>query len=119
MVLLRHELPDGTSHFDWMIEHPGGQGLVTFRVLVRIDQMGVTQFEAERIGQHRREYLDYEGPVSGGRGEVSRVAMGRVDGVQDDPSRFTVAGALGDARGKWSGVLRDEVWRFEFCAAEW
>jgi hypothetical protein len=29
------------------------------------------------LGEHRRAYLAYEGPVSGGRGEVRRVAEGR------------------------------------------
>ena len=34
---------------------------------------------ARRIGDHRKAYLDYEGPVSGGRGDVTRVDRGTVE----------------------------------------
>jgi hypothetical protein len=30
----------------------------------------------ERLGDHRRDYLDYQGPVSNDRGRVDRVAGG-------------------------------------------
>lgn len=76
-VVLEHTLPDGTVHFDWMIEHPSFAGehrLVTWRVESRPDTADA--FEAERIGAHRAAYLQFEGPVSGGRGSVRRMAAG-------------------------------------------
>lgn len=77
-VLLRHVVPDGTEHFDWLFERaPGAGGLLAFRVMERLDLADVAMFIAERIGDHRREYLAYEGPVSGNRGEVRRLAEGR------------------------------------------
>lgn len=81
MVLLLHELPDGSSHFDWMIEREGDgvRTLVTFRVFTRIDLLDGGSFLAERIGDHRVLYLTYEGPV-GAKGEwgtVRRIAAGR------------------------------------------
>ena len=73
-VLLRHELPDGSWHHDWMIDPGDDRPLITFRTPAMIPE--VDRFEAERIGDHRRAYLTYQGPVSGGRGAVRRVAEG-------------------------------------------
>jgi hypothetical protein len=80
-VLLLHELPDGTSHVDWMIatEPQGREPLVTFRVDGRVDEMTDQQrLLARRIDDHRPAYLTYEGPVSGDRGTVRRLARGVV-----------------------------------------
>jgi hypothetical protein len=92
-VLLRHELPDGSWHHDWMFEHPStgdaasaaggaegaggaGGGLITFKLEPSVSWPPEAGFEAERLADHRREYLEYEGPISGGRGGVRRVASG-------------------------------------------
>ncbi len=80
-VLLSHELPDATSHVDWMIasEPRGREPLVTFRLGSRIDEMDADQeILAHRIDDHRAEYLTYEGPVSGDRGTVRRLTRGTV-----------------------------------------
>lgn len=65
--------------------------LMTFRVAPpgRPDGQGVSVFRAERLADHRREYLTYEGPVSGGRGRVRRVAEG-VCGVICEGERVEV-----------------------------
>jgi hypothetical protein len=72
-VVLYH---DGIAdpHFDLMIESQPGGPLYTWRC----PQNPVTQYVtvAARIANHRREYLDYEGPISGNRGRVTRVAAG-------------------------------------------
>lgn len=61
---------------------PDGR-LVTFRVTQRIDEMNTGQrLDAERIADHRRDYLTYEGPVSGDRGEVRRLATGNIEAMQ-------------------------------------
>lgn len=78
-VLLQHTLPDRSVHLDWMIERPPGGDrctLLSFRLRIGTDPLAAQRFVAERIGDHRREYLDYEGPVSGGLGEVLRIASG-------------------------------------------
>ncbi len=80
-VLLSHELPDATSHVDWMIasEPRGREPLVTFRVGSRIDEMDAGQgLLARRLDDHRAEYLTYEGRVSGNRGTVRRLTRGTV-----------------------------------------
>lgn len=111
-VLLLHRLPDGSEHFDWMIEPPGeargALGLVTFRV----DKWGGSRFTAERLSDHRREYLDYEGPVSGNRGEVRRVARGEVAWQVLDAHRASLTIAwLGESEPRqYSGAAAGQGW---------
>lgn len=49
---------------------------------------------AEAIGDHRLAYLDYEGPISGGRGKVTRWDFGELT-WRPSPAQeyhFTLAG---------------------------
>lgn len=92
-VLLRHELPDGSWHVDWMIaRHASSESLlITFRLPERLDAVepGRT-LNAERIGDHRAAYLRHEGAVSGNRGHVTRLRSGAVVEAQEaDDARST------------------------------
>jgi hypothetical protein len=71
-VILEHDHPN--RHWDLMIEDNGA--LKTWR-LARPPHAN-TPVEAEPIPDHRLAYLDYEGPVSGGRGHVVRWDAGHV-----------------------------------------
>src|SRR5262245_26836686 len=72
-VVLRHEgIPE--PHFDLMFESKPGGALTTFRTPVWPLAEGTV---LTALGEHRREYLSYEGPVSGDRGAVRQVASGR------------------------------------------
>lgn len=79
-VLLLHTLPDGSSHFDWLIDWRGADrndGLQTFRVLHFLPVVRVGfQLSATHLPDHRRLYLSYEGSISQNRGTVRRVAQG-------------------------------------------
>jgi len=111
-VFLRHELPDGTAHVDWLIAPEGvGSGpddrvLMTWRIsediAARLRSGGeqAIQFEAIRLPDHRYRYLDYEGPVGGGRGEVARLCVGGIAVFEEGVDRFSGLLAMG------------EVWRF-------
>lgn len=66
-VVLQHEHPRG-RHWDFMLET--GDVLATWALSAPPDESG--PIAAERLPDHRRAYLDYEGPVSGDRGTVSR-----------------------------------------------
>ena len=76
VVLLLHE-GFGTPHIDLLLERDDGP-LVTFRVpagtSLLLEPGHAGAFDAERSPDHRRVYLDYEGPVSNNRGTVRRVA---------------------------------------------
>lgn len=113
-MLLRHKLPDGSWHFDWLIDRGSALPLVSFRVLERVDIPTITEFFADRIGDHRREYLQYEGPVSDGRGNVQRMASGIVESLSEDPDHFQITVSFGTSRRSWTGTRIDAGrWRFE------
>lgn len=117
-VLLLHELPDGTSHFDWLIQRNGGEDapLISFRVRERIDSGGAKSFAAERLPDHRAAYLTYEGEISGGRGRVRRVATGDLEVREAFAGRIVVVGRLGEARGIFRGVGDSNgTWMFSFA----
>lgn len=60
-------------HFDLLFELQKGALLACWRSAC----WPITQATTlQRLADHRREYLDYEGPISGNRGEVRRVAGG-------------------------------------------
>ena len=75
-----HHTGHGPPHYDLLFETSPGSPLLTFRSPV----WPVTdESQPERLPDHRRMYLDYEGPVSGGRGEVRVVARGTCDLSRD------------------------------------
>jgi len=103
MVLLRHDLPDGSFHYDWLMERSTGGPLLGFRVRERIDLLGGKEFTAERIPNHRAVYLEYEGDVSGGRGRVRREATGTCAIGAESAESVEVAGAWGGSPWRASG----------------
>ncbi len=61
-------------HFDLLIETGPDDLLLTFR----LEQWPITSLcDIVRQQDHRRIYLDYEGPISRNRGQVRRVASGQ------------------------------------------
>ncbi|MEQ8316033.1 MAG: hypothetical protein RIE77_09175 [Phycisphaerales bacterium] len=101
-VVLRHDLPDGSHHFDWMLETDADGPLLTFRLDRDISQDS-DSFVAEPIGDHRRRYLDYEGPISGDRGSVTRIAEGRCDVISHRDGELIVRISLGNRDQKIRG----------------
>jgi hypothetical protein len=109
-VLLYHECPpdyERASHWDFMLEvgavlrtwavpqlpaswhdahqrtrglHPGCAPAAT------INEVG-----AEQLAAHRRDYLAYEGPVSGGRGHVVRIDQGTYETKVESSQSWTLA----------------------------
>lgn len=69
-IVLHHDWPE--PHYDLMLEQ--ADGLWTWRIPTplhcRSDEIAL------RLPDHRLMYLDYEGPVSGGRGTVRRFQEG-------------------------------------------
>jgi hypothetical protein len=70
-----HHTGFGEAHFDLMVEVPGRERLLTWRIMDPPERWDGT-VGAARIADHRKAYLTYEGEVSGGRGAVKRVAEG-------------------------------------------
>ena len=101
-VLLYHECPPGyerPSHWDFMLE--AGDALRTWALAELPAAWKAAQLqtqsshpncpalsardsvEAQQLGKHRHAYLNFEGPLSGDRGAVTRI----------DAGVFTIAGA--------------------------
>jgi hypothetical protein len=76
-VILTHDWP--FLHWDLMLEQ-SSLGLRTWRLLGSPDRLlseissptRPVEIELEALPDHRTAYLDYEGPVSNGRGTVTR-----------------------------------------------
>jgi hypothetical protein len=108
-VLLSHDFPK--QHWDLMLE--AGSSLRTWRLPAMLS-LGC-DLPIEALPDHRLAYLDYEGPVSGGRGMVSRCDAGRFEWLADAPDRVVVR-----LRGKdLAGVVviareADVRWRLTF-----
>lgn len=81
-VILEHDHP--RLHWDFMVESDGV--LRAWRLPAPPAAAG-SDLPAEPLGDHRLAYLDYEGPVSGNRGAVTRWDWGEYE------SRTTVPGA--------------------------
>ncbi|MBY0458414.1 MAG: hypothetical protein K2V38_13825, partial [Gemmataceae bacterium] len=84
-VILAHDWP--TPHFDLLVEDGGA--LRAWRLLGEPQDGG--EIPAEPNAPHRLLYLDYEGPVSGGRGRVGRWDAGEGDWLADKPDRVELA----------------------------
>lgn len=83
-VIVHHSGVD-EPHFDLMFESSPGSMLTTWRS----EQWPIDKPAAlVRIGDHRRDYLDYEGPVSNDRGQVKQVARGRCAIERDENGLF-------------------------------
>jgi hypothetical protein len=104
-AVLAHDLP--TAHWDLFLE--SGPVLRAWRLPVPL-QPGV-DVPAEAAPDHRPFYLDYEGPVSGGRGTVSRIDAGTFEWQIDQSdwvavrlagTRFTGLLTFRQTPGGWS-----------------
>jgi hypothetical protein len=83
-VLLRHDgVP--SPHFDLLIDISPGAPLLAFRC----DDWPPTSPIA-RQPDHRRIYLDYEGPISNNRGQVRQAAQGTLIILEFSPSRLKI-----------------------------
>ena len=84
-VILQHQLPNGDSHFDWMIDQPHlltEHRLLTFRCEIRPDFLPRNGMIAQMLPDHRKVYLTYEGHLTDNRGSVTRVAQGTIEIVE-------------------------------------
>ena len=100
-VLLFHECPPSLgkpSHWDLMLEREGV--LLTWNLPALPAAWGgdvaagKEEIAATRLADHRIAYLDYEGPISGDRGAVTRIDRGEYEAVEetDDNVRVRLRG---------------------------
>lgn len=109
-VILTHDWP--FPHLDFLAECGGV--LRAWRLLT--EPTADADIPAEPNFDHRLFYLDYEGPLSGERGSVSRWDAGTGEWLADEPDRVEI-----DLRGsKLTGraVIRSDggAWTFRVTA---
>jgi len=88
-VILRHDpMPGGTLplHWDLMIEHD--ETLWTW-ALAEQPQAGAS-ISGELLADHRKAYLEYEGPLSRDRGSVARWDAGEFQWVKQSQTVLVV-----------------------------
>jgi len=86
-VVLEHKEAEG-SHYDLMIDI--GEALATWKCLQPPEHALTSPLSCQRIADHRRRYLDYEGPISGDRGHVRRHDQGLCAVCVKEPERWQV-----------------------------
>ena len=117
-VVLRHEMPSHecrASHWDLMLEQD--DSLRTW-ALDR-EPVAAGEIAAEQLADHRLVYLEYEGPVSGNRGSVSRWDEGeyRVESETAEELVVTMWGRrLGGLLTLWRNRAECHSWRVSFRA---
>jgi len=80
-VILEHDHPG--LHWDFMLEV--GDVLRTWKLAAPPENGRVVRADASF--DHRLRYLDYEGPISGGRGSVTRWDAGSFEWEIDDTNQ--------------------------------
>jgi hypothetical protein len=87
-VILRHS-GHGPLHYDWMFE--AGDALATWQTAEGPDELFIGKpVGATKLPDHRLAYLDYEGPVSGDRGSVERIAEGTCVFIERSAMRWVI-----------------------------
>lgn len=102
-VILEHDHP--LLHWDLMLE--AGDVLQTWRLAT---PPGTQPLEATALGDHRRMYLDYEGPVSGNRGKVRRWDAGLFDEEAGSTPEVRIL--------RFHGARMQGCWRLEHVDGE-
>ena len=113
-VVLTHDHP--FLHWDLLLE--AGTALRTWRLHRPPDAAGPVA--AEALPEHRREYLTYEGPVSGGRGEVRRWDSGEFTLLAETDERVDVqlAGSRLCGCARLERSAEDANWIFSLITSE-
>jgi hypothetical protein len=115
-VILQHVAPPASergTHYDLMLEQAGK--LLTWAI-VEQPRPGL-HTTATQLPDHRLAYLDYEGPISGNRGAVTRVAAGEY--VPGQLSEAAASFELRGPQGNWQVEMRHQAgdqWIAEFSA---
>jgi DNA polymerase Ligase (LigD) len=108
-AILEHDYP--TLHWDFLLEL--GDVLLTWRLSAPPEPGAVV--DAQKAFDHRVLYLDYEGPLSGGRGAVTRWDGGMFQWQVREPDRIVVHLCGARLRGAFHlEHLEGEAWRGEY-----
>jgi hypothetical protein len=115
-VILLHELPEGherARHWDLMLEQEG----VLRTWALAGEPAAELACEARELADHRLAYLDYEGPVSGDRGQVTRWDRGQYRVLEQAADQVVLELAGPKLQATVTLARRhDHFWRVSFSA---
>jgi hypothetical protein len=116
-VILRHEFAAaqaGRAHWDLMFEQ--GSSLRTWAIAS--DPIAADGADARALADHRLAYLEYEGPISGDRGTVTRWDQGEYRLERDEGGQWIAALAGARMQGRITIERLDDAhsWRVSFAA---
>ncbi len=79
-----------------------------------------TIIEAEELPAHRKHYLDYEGPVSGGRGTVTRWDVGtyQIEDETENQLRIIFSGKKLQRQATLTRDTETHLWIFQSTETE-
>ena len=114
-VVLHHSMPrptDRPDHWDFMLQRDNV--LATWAVQALPTSRGAVN--AIKLADHRLSYLDYEGPVSGNRGEVTRWDFGeyRLLEMSDELVRAELRGQMLTGRATLWQAEGHQHWQFTY-----
>jgi hypothetical protein len=114
-IILLHETSSpqrGPVHWDFMLETGG----VLRTWALAEEPAAKREIAADQLADHRLAYLEYEGPISGDRGSVTRWDAGEYRSISESAGELRVA--LKGQKLSGEVVLRREEgsqrWRFAF-----
>lgn len=112
-VILRHEGPRGL-HWDFMLQSGG-----TLRTWALAEEpLAGRTIAAEPLADHRIEYLELEGPISGGRGVVARWDRGDYERIRESPDGLELSLAGSRISGRVRLSRGDAGWEFLLLGGE-
>jgi len=97
--VILHHLSSAGEHWDVMLETDSA--LATWSIPPQEPVGASFTCSATRLPNHRKDYLEYEGEISGNRGTVSRVSSGTYE--QLSPEQFILHGTPSSSN--FSGTL--------------
>jgi DNA polymerase Ligase (LigD) len=117
-VVLQHDPPNentGDVHWDFMIET--GAALRTWAL--EEEPTAEKAIPAKALADHRPVYLDYEGPISGDRGTVSKWDAGSFETLAETPTELhlhLIGGRLSGTVKISQNAADAQRWTFVFSA---
>ena len=108
-VIQQHDHQENATHWDLMLEV--GEVLKTYRLDRSPEQLLKSAAQAEPIFDHEKRFLNYEGPVQNGLGNVRIVERGTYETITaaEDKWRFDMRGGV--LQGQFElRIERTKIW---------
>ena len=111
-VILHHRIGGG-EHWDLMLERD--DVLLTWQLRREPVSPAALPAPAHRIQDHRKAYLEYEGPITGDRGNVKRADRGSVKFIVFTDSSMEIDLSGGRLTGRFRLSISGNEWLFELA----